>query len=211
MRKETKVKICGITNREDAELCVKFGADMIGFNFYPKSKRYISPETVEAIVRDLAQSVTKIGVFVNASIDEILVARKLGNLDAIQLHGDETAELITEIRTNMDTRIIKAVRVASQKEIDEAATLGADDLLLDSFSAAEYGGTGQTFDWSLARESSSRNGNIYLAGGLNPENVEEAIRIVCPYAVDVASGVESSPGKKDPQKLEAFIRNAKNA
>jgi phosphoribosylanthranilate isomerase len=95
--------------------------------------------------------------------------------------------------------------------LDELVTLGADDFLLDSFSTTEYGGTGQAFDWDLASELSSQDGNIYLAGGLNPENVADAVRMVRPYAVDVASGVESSPGKKDANKLEAFIRNAKNA
>ena len=206
-----KVKICGITNLEDAELSIKFGADMLGFNFYPSSKRYISPEEVDAFVRELDPSIRKIGVFVNASIEDILFARRMGNLDAVQLHGDETREFITDVRKNMKTRIIKAVRVASQKEMDELATLGADDFLLDSFSATEYGGTGRAFDWSVASEASGQGGNIYLAGGLNPDNVAEAIRVVRPYAVDVASGVESSPGKKDPEKLEAFIRNAKNA
>lgn len=206
----TLVKICGITNLEDAELSMKFGADMLGFNFYPKSKRYVSPDEVGSFVRDLDPSIRRIGVFVNASIKDILVTRALGKLDAVQLHGDESAEFITEVRENMKTRIIKAVRVASQKEMDELATLGADDFLLDSFSATEYGGTGRVFDWKLVPESLGES-NIYLAGGLTPENVAEAVRTVRPYAVDVASGVESSPGKKDPRKLEAFIRYAKNA
>ena len=211
MERVTKVKICGITNLDDARLSIKFGADMLGFNFYHGSKRYVSPEEVDAFVQELDPSISKIGVFVNASIEEILFARTLGNLDTVQLHGDETAEFISEVRKNMDTRIIKAVRIVSQKEMDELATLGADGFLLDSFSATEYGGTGRAFDWSLASESSARSGNIYLAGGLTAENVADAIRIVQPYAVDVASGVESSPGKKDPNKLEAFIRNAKSA
>lgn len=207
----TKVKICGITNLEDAELAIKFGADMLGFNFYSRSKRYVSPEEVASFVRELDPSFAKIGVFVNASIEDILFARTLGDLDAVQLHGNEAAEFIAEVRTNMNTRIIKAVRVASQNEIDQAATLGADDLLLDSYSATEYGGTGETFDWKLVRENTIADKRIFLAGGLTPENVADAIRIVRPYAVDVASGVESSPGKKDPKKLAAFIGNAKNA
>lgn len=207
----TKVKICGITNLEDAKLSSKFGADMLGFNFYQRSKRYVSPKEVATFVDELDPTVVKIGVFVNASIEEILFARRAGHLDAVQLHGDETADFINEVRNKVDTRIIKAVRVASQKELDELVTLGADDFLLDSFSTTEYGGTGQAFDWDLASELSSQDGNIFLAGGLNPENVAEAIRTVRPYAVDVASGVESSPGQKDPKKLEAFIKNANNA
>lgn len=207
----TLVKICGITSLGDAKLAGELGADMLGFNFYPKSKRYISPEEVNAFIDVLTPSIRKVGIFVNASIEDILFARTLANLDAIQLHGDETAEFIHGVRENVDTRIIKAVRVSSRKTMDHLETLGADDLLLDSFNASDYGGTGRVFDWNLARESSGQGNHIYLAGGLNPQNVAEAVRIVRPYAVDVASGVESSPGKKDRNKLEAFIKNAKNA
>lgn len=211
MERVAKVKICGITSHEDAELSIRFGADILGFNFYPGSKRYVSPEAVATFASELDPTIGKVGVFVNAALDDILFARTLGHLDSIQLHGEETAQFITELRSKMDTRIIKAVRVEHQMEMAELASFGADDILLDSYSANEYGGTGRAFDWKLVREFDGCAGNIFLAGGLHSENVAEAIRIVRPYAVDVASGVESSPGKKDPKKLEAFIRNAKNA
>lgn len=206
-----KVKICGITSLEDAQLAAAFGAEMLGFNFYLKSKRYVLPEKVRGFVEHIDDSIIKVGVFVNPSVEEIAAVRTTADLDAIQLHGDETTDFIAKLREKMDVRIIKAVRVGTEIDLDAIRAFGADDLLLDAFSPAEYGGTGRTFDWKIIGNSPDLRANLFLAGGLIPDNVAEAIRTVRPYAVDVASGVESSPGKKDPKKLEAFIRNAKNA
>lgn len=207
----TKVKICGVTTLEDAVLAADLGADMIGFNFYPGSKRYISAERVASFVESLNGGVTKIGVFVNASVDEILFAKKLALLDGVQLHGSESSQFITELRDRVETRIIKAIHIRSFSDISSLGGLRVDAVLMDTYSVSDFGGTGETFDWRIAREGNEKINQLILAGGLNPENVAEAIRIVRPYAVDVASGVESSPGKKDPKKIEAFIRNAKNA
>ena len=206
-----KIKICGITNLEDANLVAELGADMIGINFYPGSRRYISPEYAASFIDAVADVVTKVGVFVNASVDDILFAKKLARLDAIQLHGNESSQFLAELRDRVETTIIKAIRVRSAADIDSLRGFSADAALLDTYSAGDFGGTGETFDWSIARDARESIDKMILAGGLNPDNVAEAIRMVRPYAVDVASGVESSPGKKDPKKLEAFIRNAKNA
>lgn len=207
----TKVKICGITALEDATLAADLGADMIGFNFYPESKRYISPERVASFVGSLAEGVMKVGVFVNASLDDIIFATKLAPLDAIQLHGNESSQFILELRDRVETMIIKAIQIRSVSDISSLGSFGADAVLMDTYSASDFGGTGETFDWQIAREGREKVDQLFLAGGLNAENVHDAIRIVRPYAVDVASGVESSPGKKDRKKMEAFIRNAKNA
>lgn len=207
----TLVKICGITNLEDATLAGDFGADMIGFNFYPGSKRYISAERVASFVESLTDGITKVGVFVNASVDDILFAKKLARLDAVQLHGNESPQFVAELRDRVKTKIIKAIRIRSVFEVSSLGGFGADAILVDAYSVGEFGGTGETFDWQIACEGREMIDQLFLAGGLRPDNVAEAIRIVKPYAVDVASGVESSPGKKDPKKIEAFIRNAKNA
>ncbi|MEO5860333.1 MAG: phosphoribosylanthranilate isomerase [Pyrinomonadaceae bacterium] len=206
-----KVKICGITTLEDALLAAELGADMIGFNFYPGSKRYVSAERVASFVESLNESVTKIGVFVNASVDDILFAKKLALLDGVQLHGSESSKFITGLRERVETKIIKAIQIRSVSDISSLGDFGADAVLMDSYSASDFGGTGETFDWQIAQEGREKVDQLFLAGGLTPENVAEAIRIVRPYAVDVASGVESSPGKKDPKKMEAFVKNAKNA
>ncbi|MEQ1763757.1 MAG: phosphoribosylanthranilate isomerase [Pyrinomonadaceae bacterium] len=207
----TKVKICGITTLEDAALAADLGADMIGFNFYPGSKRYISAERVASFVESLTEGVMKVGVFVNASVDDIVFAKKLALLDAVQLHGNESSQFVAELRDRVDSKIIKAIQIRSVSDISFLGGFGADAVLVDTYSASDFGGTGETFDWQIAREGCEKIDQLFLAGGLNPDNVGEAIRIVRPYAVDVASGVESSPGKKVPKKLEAFIRNAKNA
>ncbi|MGD9627901.1 MAG: phosphoribosylanthranilate isomerase [Pyrinomonadaceae bacterium] len=206
----TKVKICGITNLADAKLVADLGADMIGFNFYTGSKRYVSPAHAASFADVLTGGITRVGVFVDASVHEILLAKRLVQLDGIQLHGNESPRFIAELRDKVDATMIKAIRVRSALDIDSAKTFGADAILLDAYSSVDFGGTGETFDWRFA-ERAGPGIKLLLAGGLTPENVAEAIRNVRPYAVDVASGVESSPGTKDTKKLEAFIKNAKNA
>jgi phosphoribosylanthranilate isomerase len=205
----TKVKICGITDLEDAQLAVRLGADMLGFNFYEKSARYIRPNEAARIVNGLPKYVLKVGVFVNMEpyrVDEFV---SLVGLDAVQIHGDEDEAFFDELRSETNAEIIKAYRIGNG---DTAISVTDEDgyILLDSFSES-YGGSGTTFDWSLAFEMGNVRDRIILAGGLTPENVAEAVKSVKPFGVDVASGVESSAGKKDPAKLEKFIKAAKAA
>lgn len=201
----TKVKICGITNLEDAQIALELGADELGFNFYAGSSRYIAPDAAREIVGKLPNGTFATGVFVNMSIAGILeVAKKVG-LTAVQLHGDEDRDFVREIRNRAGIKIIKVIRLGSSAAFSHNPFLDAHAILLDTFSATERGGTGQTFDWALAKELSELFSIVYLAGGLNAENVGDAIRAVKPYAVDVASGVESSPGKKDAEKMKRFI------
>lgn len=205
----TKVKICGITNLDDALHAVECGADMLGFNFYRGSKRYVEPPEAGKIASRLIETgVVLAGVFVNAEPAQIAeIVREVG-LHAVQLHGDETAEVVLMLRAMIPAvEIIKGIRVTDEISGDDLNGYGAHRVLLDGDAGAEYGGSGKTFDWSTAVGFQ----DLILAGGLTPESVASAIRMVQPYAVDVASGVESSPGKKDREKVAAFIRAAKEA
>ena len=209
----TKIKICGITNLEDAKLALDLGADELGFNFYDQSKRYISPATARVIIDELPISNGSVGVFVNKPIDDILEIAEYVGLDGIQLHGDEDMTYVTELGKNTGKFVIKAFRVSSNFHVGDVLDWHMDFALFDTHSPHNYGGGGKVFDW----EDFGADiylwfpCNAYLAGGLNPENVGEGIRIVRPYAVDVASGVESSPGKKDAEKMRQFIEVVRNA
>lgn len=207
----TKVKICGITNLDDALAASRFGADAVGFNFYKGSPRYVMPEKIRLIVDDLPEEVEKVGVFVKMEPDELLGIADATLLDLIQLHGDEDHDYIRTLRRRTHRRIMKAVRVRFGMTIDDIRVEQIDAVLLDAYDPNAYGGTGETFDWDIAAKLSAKVSQLYLAGGLNPSNVAEAIEKVRPYAVDVASGVESSPGIKDHEKMKAFIENAKRA
>ena len=205
----TKVKICGITNIDDALIAAEYGADLSGFNFYNGSKRFIDAAAVKEMVEHIPDSVQKAGVFVDHTIQELLEINTLVGLDMIQLHGSETPDTVNALREQMNVKVVKAFRVAPDfdaKIIDEYEIGG---ILLDSHSANQMGGTGLTFDWGIAANIAKRHENVFLAGGLGPENVSAAIKTVRPYAVDVASGVESAPGKKDAPKMRSFIRRAK--
>lgn len=218
----TLVKICGITNLEDALVAVEHGADLLGFNFYQRSPRYIAPgdaRDIESKLRPQHQFRT-VGVFVNEPMESILEIAIDSNIDAIQLHGDETIAYFEQAHSNSGLAVVKALRVGKNLSVKEVENYWSREIgefndlvgvLLDGYSPAGYGGFGEVADWEFARQVSTAIPRVYLAGGLNPENVADAIRTVRPYAVDVASGVESSPGKKDPGRLEAFIRNAKSA
>ncbi len=204
----TKVKICGITNLDDALMATKYGADDLGFNFYEKSPRHLTPEQAKSIIDAIPSTVVNVGVFVNESPEKICEIARIAGLDAIQLHGDEDNEFIDRLHKMSELPVIKAIRIGvdfNPEDVDECA---AEAILLDKYSPTERGGTGESFDWTGARQIRGKFDRIYLAGGLNPENVAEAIREVQPYAVDVASGVESSPGKKDPEKVASFIKAA---
>lgn len=206
-----KVKICGITNAEDARVALDLGADMLGFNFYEQSPRYISPEEARRLIDDLPNEAEKVGVFVNMDGYFIgKIADRLG-LNAVQLHGDETADFVASLRRHTDVKLIKAFRVGPDFQVGSIMEIAVNSVLLDAYTKGQYGGTGERFEWNIAADAIGSVPELILAGGLTPDNVAEAVRTVRPYAVDVASGVELIPGKKDPAKLDAFITNAKQA
>jgi phosphoribosylanthranilate isomerase len=207
-----KVKICGITNWMDARRAVADGADILGFNFCARSPRYVRPAKAKGIVRRLPRNISAVGVFVNESEPKMLeIARAVG-LDAIQLHGDEPPGVVSRLKRSRPViHVIKAIRVRKSSVARELGRFeGANALLLDGFDRRARGGTGKTFDWSIARRA-KQYGRIFLAGGLTPENVGEAIRAARPYAVDVCSGVEARPGKKDAARLKDLMRAVKSA
>lgn len=201
----TKVKICGITNLEDALLSVKFGADALGFNFYPKSPRFVEAEKVRKIVEKLPREVLKVGVFVNESLEIIAKIAEIAKLDAIQLHGEETPEFCREVKEKTNLEIIKAFRVSPTFTPDVVLKYEVDAILLDAYNPNEHGGTGETFDWKVAFKVKQIVQKLYLAGGLDSKNVDFAIRRVQPFAVDSCSLLEKEKGKKDKFKTIHFI------
>lgn len=205
----TKVKICGITNLEDALLSVKFGADALGFNFYAKSPRYITPEKAREIIDQLPAEILKVGVFVNESLEKIAEIASVAKLDALQLHGEETPEFATELKAKTNLEIIKAFRVSRGFKPKYVLQYKVDAILLDAYSPTEHGGTGETFDWGIAKRVQEIFPKMYLAGGLTHENIGCAIWKVKPFAVDVCSGVEYQKGQKDKIILINFVTKAK--
>jgi phosphoribosylanthranilate isomerase len=198
-----RVKICGVTSPEDALLSCELGADAIGLNFFPESPRCVSPFAAGSITRVLPPFVAPIGVFVNWKPEVISALVKALRLAGAQLHGDETPAQVVELTEK--THVIKALRPGEgSKQHDLVNYKHVSAFLLDAAHAGHYGGTGALADWEFARVAAQTH-RVILAGGLTPENVGEAIRAVRPYAVDVASGVESKPGKKDRGKLRAFF------
>jgi len=205
----TLVKICGITNASDALAAVEAGADLLGFNFYPKSPRYVSPGEARRIASALPERVARVGVFVNADGPEA-VARIVSEsgVGAAQLHGDETPEFCARLG---GISVIKALRVCRGFSVERARAYKTDALLLDAYDKDAFGGTGRTFDWSLARAAREVVPKLFLAGGLTPENVAEAVRAVGPFAVDVCSGVETSPGRKSLSLMRRFVEAVREA
>jgi phosphoribosylanthranilate isomerase len=198
----TKVKICGITNLEDAKLAVDLGADALGFIFYQKSPRYITVPKAADICNALPPFVAKVGVFVDELEFEIEKALQDCLLTVLQFHGEEPPGFCQKF----PAKSIKAIRVRDEASLAAAEEYDVDALLLDTYTAGQQGGTGRTFDWSLAVKAKERlTPLIILSGGITPENVQAAIRQVQPYGVDISSGVESAPGKKDPEKLRRFF------
>jgi phosphoribosylanthranilate isomerase len=204
---KTQVKICGVTNVADALAAAEAGADMIGLMFYEQSPRHITLATAVEISRVLSPFVLRVGVFVNPQ--EALVTRAIGecNLSLLQFHGDETSEFCTQF----GLMSMKAIRVRDEESLKQLENFQTDAFLLDAHSKSGLGGTGEKFNWDLAIEAQKFDKPIFLAGGLTPENVAEAVRKVRPFAVDVSSGVEIAPGKKDHAKVKAFIQAAKSA
>ncbi|MGA2865609.1 MAG: phosphoribosylanthranilate isomerase [Verrucomicrobiota bacterium] len=202
-----KVKICGITNLADGRAAAEAGADALGFMFYEPSPRYVSLEAAAAIIGQLPPFVLKVGVFVDAPAD--LVFRAIGQcgLDLLQFHGGEPPAYCLQF----GLRSMKAFRLESVVSLQRLADYPTDAWLLDAAVPGKLGGTGQTFNWDLARAAQQLGRPVFLAGGLTPENVAEAVRRVRPYAVDVSTGVEAAPGRKDPAKVRAFVQAAKAA
>lgn len=202
----TRVKVCGITNPDDARDAVLLGADAIGLNFYEKSPRVIDASRAAAIIDSLPAFVSVVGVFVNHPDPQNLedLALSLG-LHAVQLHGNESPDYCSMIHR---VKVIKTLRVDTNFRVESLRSYGSRVFLLDASSTTQYGGTGQVFDWSRAYGANAF-GSIVVAGGLNAENVGEAVALLHPFAVDVSSGVESSPGKKSYEKMRRFIENVR--
>lgn len=201
----TKIKICGITNLIDAILALDLGADALGFIFYRNSKRYVNAEDASWIISKLPPFVNTVGVFVNQSVEELKSMKREIGFDLFQLHGDEEPDYCRELGDS----VIKAIRVRDSIDQVDIDSFPVRALLFDAHSKSGFGGMGRSFDWRLLtgiRVSKS----VILSGGLTPENVAEAIDVVKPYAVDVSSGVEDYPGKKNAAKLKAFIKAVKN-
>lgn len=201
-----EVKICGLTTMDDAARCVELGADAIGLNFWPKSPRCTDVETARAIVDALGGSVQMVGVFVDHTLGQVREILHKTGIAWAQLHGDEPPELVAALLPSA----YKAIGVKDGSAAELARRYPGEHLLLDASVPGIPGGTGRTFDWSIAAEVAKER-KLTLAGGLTPENVAEAVRIVRPFRVDVASGVEAEPGRKDPGLVRAFIQAAKGA
>ena len=201
----TKVKICGITNLEDALVSANFGADALGFNFYEKSPRYIAPEKAREIIEQLPEKILKVGVFVNEDLEKIAAMAKTARLDLLQLHGEETPEFVKELKAKTNLEIIKAFRVSPDFEPEDVLQYETDAILLDVYNPKEHGGTGETFDWEIAKKVQEIFPKMYLAGGLSQNNIANAISRVSPFAVDACSCLESEKGEKDKVNLINFI------
>lgn len=207
-----KVKICGITNLEDAQAAITFGADALGFNLWPGSKRYIQLQKEREWIQKLPASVLKIAVLVNPSFEEAQSVQDLPFIDLVQFHGDEDVEFCSKF-ANRQKGFIKAIALRDASSCGGVDRYQTKYLLLDAYAPGVFGGTGKTIDWRLAASFVKNNPGlkVFLSGGLTPGNVEEAISMVNPYGVDIASGVERSPGRKDHQLLKAFISAVKAA
>ncbi len=200
----TRVKVCGITSSEDALCAVRLGASALGFVFYEKSPRFVAPSEAKEIIRQIPPFVTKVGVFVNAGVDYLREAKDIAGFDVYQFHGDETPEFCATFGEDY----IKAIRVKDSGSLDAVELYDTDAFLFDTYSPDAYGGTGENFSWDVLSGRKLEGKFVILSGGLNPDNVRDAIRAVDPYAVDVSSGVESSPGIKDHLEIKRFMEAA---
>jgi phosphoribosylanthranilate isomerase len=200
-----KVKICGITNYEDAAAAMDMGADLLGFNFYPKSPRYIEPAKAAKIINKLPAFTDIVGVFVNEPIEKIQEVKEQCQLDWVQLHGDEDPEFCKKFRSD-NVKIMKAIRVKDQRDVERAESFFTDAILLDAFNPKKYGGTGISFDWNIIGHIGKR---IFLAGGINPDNAAKAVELGV-YGIDVCSSVEIRPGKKDKRLMKKLFENIRH-
>jgi len=202
----TLIKICGITNLNDAHAAVAAGADALGFNFYKPSARYIAPESAREIINTLPDSILTVGVFVNESSPEAVrsIANQAG-VKAVQLHGDESPDYSRALNS-----VIKTFAVCDSFNIKQLQSYEVDAIMLDTKDNRLRGGTGRVFDWSIAQQVSQLVPKLYLAGGLSPENVSEAIELVQPYAVDACSSLEDKPGIKNHERMRIFVSKVRS-
>jgi phosphoribosylanthranilate isomerase len=200
-----KVKICGITNYEDAVAAMEMGADLLGFNFYRKSPRYVTPEEAGKIVNTLPAFVDVAGVFVNSSLEEVREIAGKCQLDWIQLHGDENPEFCRWLAYD-SVKTMKAIRVKNADDLQHSDDYYTDAILLDAYDPKRYGGTGVTFDWNIVGHMGRR---VFLAGGINPNNAAAAVELGV-YGIDVCSGIEAEPGRKDHQKMRRLFENIRH-
>ncbi len=211
-----KIKICGITSLDDARAAIDAGADMLGFNFYRPSPRFIEPETARQIIDSFkteyeSRQIEAVAIFVNEPVEDLLNALRVSGVDVVQLHGDESPAYCNEMKSRLSKQIvIKALRVSAAFEPGEAGNYDVDAIMLDAFHDQLRGGTGRVINWDVARATREIVPRLFLSGGLSPENVAEAIAKVQPYAIDACSSLESAPGKKDLARMKAFVRAARN-
>jgi phosphoribosylanthranilate isomerase len=201
----TRIKICGITTIDDALAAAEAGADALGFMFYRGSRRCIPVELAANICRRIPPFLTTVGVFVDPSETEVRAAIEACGLSAVQLHGDETPEFCSRF----NVPVIKAFRIRDRASLESLRMFSTHAWLLDAYAEGSLGGTGRTFDWEHACEARTFGRPVILAGGLHPDNVADAIRRVRPYGVDVSSGVETTPGRKNPERIRALIREVR--
>lgn len=206
MAGEVEVKVCGVTTVEDARASVEAGADAIGVNFWAGTPRRVDEATARAIAEAVGDRALMVAVFVDATLDRVRAVLEATGIAWAQLHGDEPPSMVQALLPTA----YKALRVAGPDVVEAARAYPGEHLLLDASVPGMVGGTGRTFDWAIAAEV-ARERKLTLAGGLTPDNVADAVRQVRPHRVDVASGIESAPGRKDPQKVSAFVRSARSA
>lgn len=204
-----QIKICGVTNLEDARACAELGVNMIGFNFYPQSPRYVPPELVQQITRVLPATLCAVGVFVDANADQIRKIAEAAALQCVQLHGHTSSDTCSELAGKF--RVIRAFPTDPQFRAGQVSLFGNCDVLIDAYRPDLHGGTGQICNWSAARTARSLTRFLILSGGLNEQNVRGAIAAVAPHAVDVCSGVESEPGVKNHRAIENFVAAVRSA
>ena len=203
----SKIKICGITTINDAKLSLELGTDLLGFNFYPPSPRYIEPKRAAEIIAQLPDESQNVGVFVNMAIDELKNLLAICPLDAVQLHGDETDADCQEAKA-LGVDVIKAVRVRQVDDMGQCDNYNVQAILLDAFCEELYGGSGHAFDWSILQKKQTHK-KIFLAGGITPDNIIDALAVGT-YGIDLCSGVESGPGIKDTAKLKTLFEKIKS-
>jgi phosphoribosylanthranilate isomerase len=203
----TFIKICGITNVDDARAAIDAGVDALGFNFYQPSPRYISPANAREIIEQLPDSILNVGVFVNEDIESLMNIAQQAGITAVQLHGDESPDYCRELAEEYE--VIKVLAVSDSFNIQMVQAYEVQAIMLDTSDKTLRGGTGRAFDWSIASRVNELVPKLFLAGGLSPENIEEAIAVVRPYAVDACSALEDSPGKKNGERLRAFVEKAR--
>ncbi len=199
----TLIKICGITNLEDALYSIEAGANVLGFNFYKRSPRYIEPHKAREIIKELPASILNVGVFVNEETpDDVVRIAETAKLNSVQLHGEESVFYCAALK---NFNVIKAFRVSADFKPEDVLKFNVSAVLLDTYSRDAHGGTGKVFEWDIARKTQKIFPKVFLAGGLTSVNIAQAIRQVSPYAVDACSGIEISHGRKDKEKVKAFV------